>query len=64
MISMVSPTWTKLLTGLIKTIIQTNSTAYGLYHLSGEGDCTWFDFASEIYRLGKTIRVFLNQIVK
>ena len=26
---------------------------YGLYHISDEGDTTWYDFACEIYKLGK-----------
>jgi len=26
---------------------------YGIYHVSDEGETTWYDFATEIYRLGK-----------
>ena len=26
---------------------------FGLYHFSGSGRCSWFEFAGEIYRLGK-----------
>lgn len=48
-----SPTWTKDLTGLIKQIISTASAEYGTYHLSGEGECSWFGFASKIYALAK-----------
>ena len=48
-----SPTWTKLLTGLIGTIQTSKSEAYGTYHLSGEGQCTWHGFAEEIYQLGR-----------
>lgn len=52
-----SPTWTRDLTGLILSIIQTNSTDYGTYHISGEGKCSWYGFAKEIYKLGKTIKL-------
>ena len=45
-----SPTWTRDLTGLIKTLVETGSKEYGTFHISGEGQCSWFDFASEIYR--------------
>ncbi len=48
-----SPTWTRDLTGLIARIIKSKSEAYGTYHLSGEGECSWFGFASEIYRMGR-----------
>jgi len=47
-----SPTWTKDITGLIKTIIKSNREEFGTYHFSGEGKCTWFDFADKIYHLG------------
>ena len=30
-----------------------SAPAYGIYHFSNEGETTWFDFAKEIYRLGK-----------
>jgi dTDP-4-dehydrorhamnose reductase len=48
-----SPTWAQDIAELIWTIIETDSNAYGTYHFSGEGECTWYDFAGEIYRLGK-----------
>lgn len=48
-----SPTWTKDIAGLIQTVIRSNNSMYGTYHMSGEGECTWFDFAGEIYRLGR-----------
>ena len=28
--------------------------AYGLYHATAEGSCSWFEFAREIFRLTKT----------
>ncbi len=48
-----SPTWTKDIAGLIQTIIRSDNSGYGTYHMSGEGECTWFDFAREIYNLGR-----------
>lgn len=48
-----SPTWTKILTGLIVKILKSDAKKYGTYHLSGEGQCTWYDFAGEIYAMGK-----------
>jgi dTDP-4-dehydrorhamnose reductase len=58
-----SPTWTRDLTGLIGTILKTSSEAYGTYHLSGEGECTWFDFASRIYSLGKEFNLISSECV-
>jgi dTDP-4-dehydrorhamnose reductase len=48
-----SPTWTRDITGLIGKVIQSESEAYGTYHLSGEGECSWFGFADSIFTLGK-----------
>jgi len=52
-----SPTWTRDLTGLIVSIVQRNSTDYGTYHISGEGKCSWYGFAKEIYKLGKKLKL-------
>ena len=30
-----------------------NALPYGIYHYSNEGETSWYDFATEIYRLGK-----------
>ena len=49
-----SPTWTRDLTGLIISVLKTGSDAFGTYHLSGEGQCSWHGFASEIYSIGKS----------
>lgn len=48
-----SPTWTRDLTKLIARIISVKSETYGTYHLSGEGECSWFGFAGEIYKMGR-----------
>ncbi len=49
----VTPTSTEELAVRIGELIQTPD--YGLYHLTNEGQCTWFGFAQAIFRLtGKT----------
>lgn len=45
-----SPTYTVDLANCICKLILTNH--YGTYHITNEGDCSWFDFANEIFRLG------------
>ncbi|MNX64730.1 dTDP-4-dehydrorhamnose reductase [compost metagenome] len=44
------PTWTKDLAEAINQIIRTGR--YGIYHATGEGACTWMDFARKIVELG------------
>jgi len=44
-----SPTWTgDLAYGIFKLLMKGES---GLYHLTNSGQCTWYDFAVEIFRL-------------
>lgn len=45
----VTPTSTAELALKIKELIQTQD--YGLYHLTNEGQCTWFEFAKKIFHL-------------
>jgi dTDP-4-dehydrorhamnose reductase len=40
-----TPTNANDLAKFILDLIQTNSTAYGLYHYSNKGEATWYDFA-------------------
>jgi dTDP-4-dehydrorhamnose reductase len=44
-----TPTFTGDLANAVSQLIQTK--AYGLYHISAEGQCSWFEFAREIFRL-------------
>jgi dTDP-4-dehydrorhamnose reductase len=37
---------------LVKIIVS-NKTAYGLYHYSNEGSCSWYDFAKKIFEINK-----------
>ncbi len=51
-----SPTYTKDLAPLLCDMIE--SERYGTYHATNEGYCSWFDFASEIFRLaGKEMEI-------
>ncbi len=43
-----SPTYAKDLANTIKRLISNDD--YGIYHASGEGECSWYDFASEIIK--------------
>jgi dTDP-4-dehydrorhamnose reductase len=43
-----TPTFTGDLADAVIKLIRTE--AYGLYHISAEGQCSWFDFAREIFR--------------
>ncbi|MDT8070865.1 MAG: dTDP-4-dehydrorhamnose reductase [Terriglobia bacterium] len=43
-----SPTYTLNLAERVCDLLQTN--AYGLYHLSSEGECSWYEFAREIFQ--------------
>ena len=42
-----SPTWTGHLAAGIVRLLDTD--AYGLHHMSAQGDCSWYDFAMAIF---------------
>jgi dTDP-4-dehydrorhamnose reductase len=44
------PTWTRDLAEAISRLIRTGR--YGIYHATGQGECTWMDFARKIVELG------------
>lgn len=46
-----SPTYTSDLSKLIANLIKTEN--YGVYHVSNEGFCSWYEFAEEIFKLKK-----------
>jgi dTDP-4-dehydrorhamnose reductase len=52
-----SPTWARDLASLTLEIIgaarQNHPLACGIYHYTGEGDITWYDFARKIYEAGR-----------
>lgn len=43
------PTWTRTLAEFMLHLIVTEQE-YGVYHLSNDGQCTWYDFAIEILK--------------
>ncbi len=49
-----SPTYAIDLAGAILDIIESKSTAYGLYHYSNEGAISWYDFAYAIFEISRT----------
>jgi dTDP-4-dehydrorhamnose reductase len=54
----VSPTWTGDLSKAVLRLIELPSLTPGIYHLVNEGECTWFEFTKEIYRiLGLSVEV-------
>ena len=63
-----SPTYTKDLARLLVDMLKTDK--YGIYHATNEGDCTWYEFAREIFKIAnidvKTnvqIKFFILQIL-
>ena len=51
-----SPTYTYDLSILLADMVE--SEAYGIYHASNEGYCTWYDFATKIFEVaGESITV-------
>ncbi len=56
-----SPTYARDLAQFLVHLIDTDEKAYGLYNYSNEGEISWFDFASEIFKLSG-INVKLNPI--
>lgn len=47
------PTWTKTLAQFMLHLVQTRSN-YGVYQLSNDNSCSWYDFANEILKNNHT----------
>jgi len=47
-----SPTYTKELAESIAQLIKTNK--YGVYHITSQGECSWYEFAQKIFELTDT----------
>lgn len=47
-----TPTYTVDLAQNLKELLKT--TKYGLYHITSEGQCSWYEFAREIFKLLKS----------
>lgn len=54
-----SPTYTKDLAPLLVDMIE--SDKYGIYHVTNEGFCSWYEFAKEIFRIAN-IDINVNPI--
>jgi dTDP-4-dehydrorhamnose reductase len=52
-----SPTYTVDLAEVILKIINHDSAKFGIYHFTNEGVTNWYEFAREIYRKSKKIRI-------
>jgi dTDP-4-dehydrorhamnose reductase len=55
-----SPTWTGELSETVIFLLKavnTKAIPYGIYHFTGEGEITWFDFAKEIYNQGRALGI-------
>lgn len=50
----VTPTWTATLARQIKLLCDERPVAFGLVHASDEGECSWYEFTEEIFRLTST----------
>jgi dTDP-4-dehydrorhamnose reductase len=46
-----TPTYTKNIAENLQELLKTDY--YGLYHLTSEGQCSWWEFANEIFKLLK-----------
>lgn len=61
-----SPTSAKDLAYIIKRLI--SSESYGIYHASGEGECSWYDFARQIIKIAgydtKVIPISTSEIAR
>ncbi|MGV1003194.1 MAG: dTDP-4-dehydrorhamnose reductase [Candidatus Nanopelagicales bacterium] len=44
------PTWTRDLAAQIVALVERRAP-FGIYHGTSSGDCTWYEFTAEIYRL-------------
>jgi len=44
-----SPTYAFDLANAIMSIVESNSSAFGVYHYSNEGIASWYDFTSAIF---------------
>ena len=55
-----SPTYTGDVAEVVLGFIQKNNLDYGLYHYTNEGNISWYDFASSIYKIGKEYNVINN----
>lgn len=58
-----SPTYTGELAGFVHDLAASENRQYGLYHFSGEGVTSWYEFAVEIYRLARKYDIVDKTVV-
>jgi len=58
-----SPTYTNELAGFVSDLAASGNTQFGLYHFSGEGVASWYEFAAEIYRLARKYNIASKAVV-
>lgn len=56
-----SPTYAVDLAKTLLMFTKTRNTNYGIYHFSNRGECSWYDFAKEIFEQS-SIEIKLNKI--
>ena len=56
-----NPTYAPDLAEAIINMISCYQPVYGIFHFSGSGECTWYDFAREIYRQGRDFGLISNE---
>ena len=53
-----TPTHALELARFLIAVVRSRCTTYGIYHFSNEGSATWFEFASEIFKLNnKSVQI-------
>jgi dTDP-4-dehydrorhamnose reductase len=57
-----TPTSTMDLAQTVLTVLEQNPP-YGIYNYSGEGRTSWFEFANNIYKIGKELKLIDNNCV-
>jgi len=45
----VTPTYARELAAMVSQLIRTE--AYGLYHMTNDGECSWYEFAKTVFEL-------------
>ncbi len=56
-----TPTSAEDLAATIVTVLQKGAFTPGIYHYTGKGRTTWFEFAREIYALGRRYELLLHE---
>ena len=55
-----TPTSTADLAGAVGRLIQTG--AYGTYHVTNAGECSWYELAGEIFRIAREIGLLDREV--